>query len=270
MAAGGVVLAVLAIGIVSSACAEGITWQVTRQTHLTRFHELRLRRLDPRFTRTTRKRPEAELAEDFRIANAYTAGEKTMRAEILVAFAAGFAAVVGVLLWAFGFSATRRVLAFCGAHPADDTARAAQCTLESLAVRADTAIPNLYVMESDLAEVFSLGLTPHHSSIAVTRGLLDLLDERELEAVLAHELSHIANYDTQPVTIMAWYKVLIRRPKLPPPSAVARATERKDLDLLADADAVRITGDPEGLRRALRKLPQDRMGERLQTLVESW
>jgi hypothetical protein len=88
MAAGGVVLGVLAIGIASSACAEGITWQVTRQTHLTRFHELRLQRRDPQFTRTARKRPEAELAEDLRAANAYTSGEKTMRAEILVAFAA--------------------------------------------------------------------------------------------------------------------------------------------------------------------------------------
>jgi Zn-dependent protease with chaperone function len=270
MAAGGAVLAVLAIGIASSACAEGITWQVTRQTHLTRFHELRLGRLDPRFMRTARKRPEAELADDVRAANQYTPGEKTMRAEILVAFAAGFAAVLGVLLWAFGSSATRRVLAMCGAHPADDTAREAQCMLEALAVRADTSIPNLYVMESELAEIFSLGLTPDHSSIAVTRGLLDLLDERELEAILAHELSHIAHHDTMPATVVTWYKMLIRRPKLPAPSAVARATERADLELLADADAVRLTGDPEGLRRALRKLPQDRLAGRLQTLIEAW
>jgi Zn-dependent protease with chaperone function len=270
MAAGGVVLSLLAVGIASLACAEGITWQVTRQTHLTRFHELRLLRRDPRFTRTARKRPEAELAEDLRIANAYTPGEKTMRAQILVAFAAGFAAVLGVLLWAFASSATRRVLAFCGAHSADDTARAAQCVLEALAVRADTAIPNLYVIESELAEIFALGLTPDRSSIAVTRGLLDLLDDRELEAVLAHELSHIANCDTMPVTIVAWYKVLVRRPKQAAPSAVASATEQDKLDLLADADAVRLTGDPEGLRRALRKLPKDRVGDRLQTLVAAW
>jgi heat shock protein HtpX len=63
------------------------------------------------------------------------------------------------------------------------------------AARAELTPPGIYLSESQEPQAFATG-TPSHSAIAVTRGLLDLMDERELEAVLAHELGHVMAGDT--------------------------------------------------------------------------
>ncbi|HWC95262.1 MAG TPA: M48 family metalloprotease, partial [Candidatus Sulfopaludibacter sp.] len=230
---------------------EGITWQVTRQTHLTRFHELRMRRLDP-LARKARKRADADLAEDLRAANEYTSAEKTLRAEILIAFAAGLSAVFGVVFWAYVASPTRRLLAHWGARPAGDDAREAQCLLERLAVRADVAIPNLYVMDQKAPTAFALGLTPQTSVIAVSTGLLALLEPSELEAILARELSHVANSDTLPDTLLAGLALLAPAPRLM--ALLRNFVAIPDRETLADADATELTRDPKALQRAREKL----------------
>lgn len=69
--------------------------------------------------------------------------------------------------------------------------------VENLTITAGLPMPRLEIMETDARNAYAAGLDPTSSSIAVTRGLLDTLDKAELEAVLAHELTHIRNYDTR-------------------------------------------------------------------------
>ncbi len=74
--------------------------------------------------------------------------------------------------------------------------------------------PQLYVIESSSPNAFAAGTDPHHSVVVVTRGLLQLMDQRELEGVLAHELSHIVNHDTRLNTIVASIALFLRLPYL--------------------------------------------------------
>jgi len=74
--------------------------------------------------------------------------------------------------------------------------------------------PSFYIIESPAPNAFATGLDPHHASLAVTRGLLSLLDHRELEGVIAHEVSHIGNYDTRLNTVVAAGVALLRLPFL--------------------------------------------------------
>jgi heat shock protein HtpX len=75
--------------------------------------------------------------------------------------------------------------------------------IERLAQRAGIPMPRVYVIPSDTPNAFATGRNPAHSAVAVTEGILRILDERELEGVLAHELSHIKNRDVLIATIAA-------------------------------------------------------------------
>jgi heat shock protein HtpX len=67
----------------------------------------------------------------------------------------------------------------------------------------DEPVLHLYIIEDSAPNAFATGRDPQHSSIAVTRGLLNKLDRTELEGVLAHELSHVRNYDIRVMLIIA-------------------------------------------------------------------
>ena len=73
-------------------------------------------------------------------------------------------------------------------------------------------LPKLYVVETDVPNAFSVGLDPGRSSIVVTRGLLSLLTPREMEGVLAHEISHIGNQDIRLNTTVAAMGAVLRLP----------------------------------------------------------
>jgi heat shock protein HtpX len=76
-------------------------------------------------------------------------------------------------------------------------------TVENLCIGAGLPPPTLYIVESTEPNVFTTGCDPEHASLVVNRGLLHLLDKREVAAVVAHELSHIGNHDTDCSTVLA-------------------------------------------------------------------
>ncbi len=75
-------------------------------------------------------------------------------------------------------------------------------TVENLCIGAGLPMPKVYVIEDGSPNAFATGRDPDHAAIAVTRGLLQKLDRLELEGVIAHELSHIGNYDIRVMTIV--------------------------------------------------------------------
>jgi heat shock protein HtpX len=85
-------------------------------------------------------------------------------------------------------------------------------TVENLCIGAGLPQPRVYVVESMAANAFATGLSPERASIAVTRGLLALLERHELEGVIAHELSHIGNHDTRIGTVLAAGVGMLRLP----------------------------------------------------------
>lgn len=75
--------------------------------------------------------------------------------------------------------------------------------MERLAAKANIPVPALYVVPDMAPNAFATGRSPKHASVAVTRGLLEVMDDDELEGVIAHELSHVRNYDILTSSIAA-------------------------------------------------------------------
>ena len=75
--------------------------------------------------------------------------------------------------------------------------------MERLAAKANLPVPKLYMIPQAAPNAFATGRNPQHASVAVTQGLMDLMDDEELEGVIAHELSHVRNYDILTSSIAA-------------------------------------------------------------------
>jgi len=75
--------------------------------------------------------------------------------------------------------------------------------MERLAGKANLPMPKLYVIPEAAPNAFATGRNPSHASVAVTEGLMQLMDDEELEGVIAHELSHVRNYDILTTSIAA-------------------------------------------------------------------
>jgi Zn-dependent protease with chaperone function len=102
------------------------------------------------------------------------------------------------------WSADRIVLMMYGAREVDGyQAPVLLRIVRNLAHGAGLPMPKVYVIDSDQPNAFATGRNPSHAAVAVTRGLLRMLPEREITAVLAHELAHVKNYDTLTMTITA-------------------------------------------------------------------
>lgn len=100
------------------------------------------------------------------------------------------------------YNSDKMILSINGARPATrEEFLQLNVSLESLCISAGLPLPKLYVMETSALNAFATGRNPEHAVVCVTTGLLNKLDKYELEGVLAHELSHIKNYDILVSTI---------------------------------------------------------------------
>jgi heat shock protein HtpX len=110
-------------------------------------------------------------------------------------------ATTAFLIYRYG---SRVVLRVAHAQPVDpDQERDLVRVVENLCIGAGLPLPRIHVIESAAPNAFATGRNPHDASLVVTRGLLGLLDRRELEGVIAHELSHIGNHDIGLSTTLA-------------------------------------------------------------------
>ncbi len=206
------------------------------------------------------------------------------------------AVVAGVGAFASYYNSDKVALAISKARPArlEDHPHLYH-SVEGLAIAAGIPTPKLYIIDDTAPNAFATGRDPDHAAIAVTTGLLSKLNRVELEGVVAHEMSHIANYDTRLMTITVvlvgtvalisdWMLrtffwgggrrrkssngggnagiilliVAIALAILSPIIAqlIKLAISRKR-EFLADANGALLTRYPEGLASALLKISQD-------------
>ena len=188
----------------------------------------------------------------------------------------------------FGYYNSDKIaLASVGAKKADISQyRQLYNSVEGLTLASGMPMPKIYIMESEQTNAFATGRDPQHSVICVTTGALKKLDKQELEGVLGHELSHIANFDIRFMTLTAvligmiaiisqiflrslWYRGSSREGKGNPifmliaialailapilTQLVQFAISRKR-EYAADASSVKFTRSPTGLIGALKKI----------------
>lgn len=202
---------------------------------------------------------------------------------------AGLALIVSGFLSLGGYYFSDRiVLTISRARPADRKRDFVFYTVsENLAIGAGLPKPKLYVIDDSAPNAFATGRDPKHAVVVATTGLLEKLNRTELEGVIAHELSHVINYDTRLMSIVSvlvgtiallgdWF-LRIRwggaRKKdsgailllvglffaiLSPIIAqlIQLAISRRR-EYLADAGSVMLTRQPEGLISALKKISVD-------------
>jgi heat shock protein HtpX len=166
--------------------------------------------------------------------------------------------------------------------------------VDNLCIAAGLPQPKVYIIDDSAPNAFATGRDPRHAVVAVTSGLLDKLDKPELEGVIAHELSHVGNYDIRLMTIVAimagtvvllsdfflrwtwWgggrdrddreggqlqliiFAVAMLLAILAPLIAqVIKLAISRKREFLADANGALLTRYPEGLARALEKISAD-------------
>src|SRR5450432_48989 len=190
------------------------------RTHLSAVQQQRvLDRIDrypAEYREQVRADFERRMAADRLVRGQQDAADYRLRVQVMVLVSAALLAVLGLLFWALASSPTSSLLTMCGARPAGSAGAEAEAKrlLENLAIGAGLPTPKLYVIDTSTPNAFAAGVDPHRSVVAVTSGLLALMDRRELEGVLAHELSHIGNRDTRLNTIVASIALFLRLPYL--------------------------------------------------------
>lgn len=159
-------------------------------------------------------------------------------------------------------------------------------TVENLSITTGLPMPKVYIIDDSAPNAFATGRDPKHAAVAATTGLIDIMDDKELTAVMAHEMSHVKNYDIRVSMIVfgltcviglisdiamrmmfygsrrrdnegspvGYVLILIAGILSPLVAAVAQMAVSRQREYLADASAVNITRYPEGMIDALKKL----------------
>jgi heat shock protein HtpX len=125
-----------------------------------------------------------------------------------VGFAAMFVIVLAMAAFQYFTSDKLALLASGAKVVTPEQAPALHQMVERLCAMADLPKPKVAVIDTDVPNAFATGRSPKHAAIAVTRGLWERLDQREVEGVLAHELSHIANRDVLIMTVASFFAML--------------------------------------------------------------
>jgi heat shock protein HtpX len=159
--------------------------------------------------------------------------------------------------------------------------------VENLAITTGVPMPKVYVIDDPAPNAFATGRDPKHAIVAATTGILDVMDDRELNAVMAHEMGHVQNYDirvsmiafglvsaigilsdialrmlwfggsnrnnTNPVVLLIGIVVVIIAPVV---AMLVQAAISRQREYLADATGALTTRDSEALASALGKLAQ--------------
>ena len=210
----------------------------------------------------------------------------------------GIAGVLAIVMsLAAYFSGDRLVLAASGAREVDEQ-RAPQLVnvVREMSIAANVPVPRIYIIEDTAPNAFATGRDPKHASVAATTGLLEKLDREELQGVIGHELSHVANLDVRFALLVGvlvgivalisdmflrsafWFGggrrssnreggglaaimfvVAIVLAILAPIAArLVQLAVSRQREYLADATSVELTRNPYGLERALAKIATDR------------
>jgi heat shock protein HtpX len=201
----------------------------------------------------------------------------------LLYIALGFSLVMNI--WAYWFS-HKTVIAMTQAREVSrDEHRELHRLVENLSITAGLPKPKIYIIDDPSPNAFATGRNKEHAVVAVTTGLLDILDENELQGVIAHELAHIGNQDMLLSTVAvvlvgvitfvsdmllratifsggdsrkgglaALIGALVIAIVMPLAATALRMAISRKREYLADATAVRLTRYPEGLASALEKI----------------
>lgn len=210
-------------------------------------------------------------------------------------FGVGLAVVIGIIYFLFSYYAgANAVLTMTGAHEATKPKYTHLInTVEGLSIAAGLPkVPAVYVIEDSALNAFATGRDPQHASVAVTTGLLERLNKLELEGVLAHEISHIKNFDIRVMllaSVMVGLTVLLSDFLLrsflwgshgndrekgsgtailivvglalailsPLIGELMKLAVSRKREFLADASGAMLTRYPKGLADALRKIKED-------------
>lgn len=200
-----------------------------------------------------------------------------------------FVTIFSVVYAIFGYFASARIaLAMTGAKPVSKKeVPVLYRVVENLAITSGLPMPKIYLIDDPAPNAFATGRSPDHSVVAVTSGLLDVMDKEELEGVIAHELSHVGNYDIRLmavvivlVTIVAYISNFFLRMLwwggndndnrsgnglaavaglvlaliAPLVATLLQLAVSRKREYLADASGALLTRYPEGLARALAKI----------------
>lgn len=186
------------------------------------------------------------------------------------------------------------ILSISGARPATRKEYFDYFTVcENLSLAAGIPMPKLYVIDDTAMNAFATGRDPHHAVICATTGLLERLDRREIEGVVAHEMSHIKNYDIRLMLLVGvlagtvvyiadfflrtlWWGNSSRDHResrdsrgifsligivlaiiSPFIATLMKLALSRNREYLADASGALLTRYPEGLARALEKISKD-------------
>ncbi len=158
--------------------------------------------------------------------------------------------------------------------------------VENLSITTGLPMPKVYIVDDKAPNAFATGRDPQHAAVAATTGLLDIMNDKEVTAVMAHEMSHVKNYDIRVSMIVfglvcviglisdlafrmmfygsrrrdeegspvGYLLVLIAAILAPIVASIAQMAVSRQREYLADASAVNITRYPEGMINALKKL----------------